>query len=176
MKTTFKLLQAKAIEEYFEKSYENTLWNIELNGKELLRPAFFFYKNLNMVEFELHLLKAQGNVLLIHEEKVWGRFTLEIILTILKNGLSCQTNCKLEPRAQPSLPSGHICSYSTMFKSLCPSSYCCDLRLRAHGQKVSNGALDLACHVLPRLPLILLLWAVEEYGSCTPFIPATIKI
>lgn len=63
-----------------------------------------------------------------------------------------------------------------MFKSLCPSSFCCDLRLGVCGQKVSNGALDLACHVLPRLLLILLLRAVEEYGSCTPFIPQTIKV
>lgn len=63
-----------------------------------------------------------------------------------------------------------------MFKSLCPSSYCCELRLGACRQKVSNGALDLACHALQRLLLILLLWAVEEFGSCTPFIPATIKV
>lgn len=47
-------------------------------------------------------------------------------------------------------------------QSLCPSSYCCDLHLRDCGQKVSNGALDLVCHVLQRLPLILLLWAEEE--------------
>lgn len=74
------------------------------------------------------------------------------------------------------LPSGHFCSYNTMFKSFCLSSYCCDLRLRACGQKVSNGAVDLACHVLPSLLLILLMWAAEEYGSRTPFIPATIKV
>ena len=74
------------------------------------------------------------------------------------------------------LPWGNICSYNTMFKSLCPSSYCCDLCLRARGQKVSNGALDLVCHVLPRLLLILLLWPKEELGSCTPFIPAAIKV
>lgn len=78
--------------------------------------------------------------------------------------------------AQCSLPSGYICSYNTIYKSLCPSCYSYDLCLGACGQKVTNGALDLACHVLPRLFLILLLWVVEEYGSSTPSIPATIKV